>query len=134
MKLKGIIEMDSLSKEKLAHYKNKKGLTHNKIKELTGIPISTIDKLFAGLTKNPTLDTLKAITRVLECSIDDVMDYEYDPIEGFYADRQTSKIAQSIQGSQELKDLLNILIELSKEDLKLITDVSKRFPHQKNTI
>lgn len=118
--------MDSLSNEKLIHYKTKKKLSNKKISYLTGIPISTVDKLFSGLTKNPTLDTLKAITRILECSIDDIMDYEHDPIEGFYADRQTAKIAKSIQGNAELKELLNVSSDLSKEDLKIITLIAKR--------
>lgn len=118
--------MNSLSKEKLTYYKQKKSLTNKAISELSGLPISTIDKLFSGLTNNPTLDTLKKIADVLDCGIDDFINYDAQPLEGGYFDRQTAKIAKSIQGNQELKELLDITADLSKEDLKLIKIIAKR--------
>lgn len=118
--------MDSLSREKLAHYKNKKSLTNKRISELTALPISTIDKLLSGLTTNPTIETLHKVTKVLGCSLDDVMDYENDPLEGYYADRQTAKIAQAIQSNTELKELLKMTAELSKKDIKFIQTVVRR--------
>ena len=118
--------MSLLSKEKLAYFKNKKKLTNIKVSELTGLPISSVDKLFSGSNKNPTLDTLKKVADILDCSIDDFIDYETEPLSGYYADRHTAKIAQSIQGNQELKELLDVVTELPKKDLKLITDIAKR--------
>lgn len=123
--------MDSLSKEKLAYFKNKKKLTNIKISELTGLPISTIDKLFSGLTKNPTLDTLKKIAKILDCSIDDFIDYEHDPLSGYYADRVSAKIAKEVQGNTELKELLDVATELSEEDLKLLKNFAKRLSGKK---
>jgi len=78
------------------------------------------------LTTNPTLETLHKVTKVLECSIDDVIDYEHDPLQGYYADRQTAKIAQAIQSNPELKELLDITADLSKQDLKLIQTIVRR--------
>lgn len=118
--------MNTLSREKLAYFKNKKSLTNKRISELSGLPISTIDKLFSGLTNNPTLDTLKKIADVLECGIDDFINYDSEPLEGGYFDRQTAKIAKAIQGNKELKELLDITTDLSKEDLKLIQKVVRR--------
>lgn len=118
--------MDSLSKEKLTYFKNKKKLTNLKITELTGLPISTVDKLFSGNTKNPTLDTLRRIAKVLDCSIDDFMDYEKDPLSGYYADRRSAKIAQEIQNNTELKELFAVSQELSKKDLKMLAGIAKR--------
>lgn len=118
--------MNTLSREKLIYFKNKKNLTNKAISELSELPISTIDKLFSGLTNNPTLDTLKKIADVLECGIDDFINYDAEPLEGGYFDRQTAKIAKAIQGNKELKDLLDITADLSKEDLKLIQKVVRR--------
>lgn len=118
--------MDTLSKEKLTYFKNKKKLTNQKVSELTGLPISSIDKLFSGLNKNPTLDTLKKIADILDCSIDDFIEYEKEPLAGYYADRETSKIAKVIQPNKELKELLNTTKDLSKEDLKLVLSIAKR--------
>ena len=49
-------------------------LTNQKIAEQTGITLSTLDKITSGVNTNPKLDTMKALARVLKCSIDDFTD------------------------------------------------------------
>lgn len=49
-------------------------LTNQKIAEQTGITLSTLDKITSGMNTNPKLDTMKALARVLNCSIDDFTD------------------------------------------------------------
>ena len=49
-------------------------LTNQKIAEQTGIALSTLDKITSGVNTNPKLDTMKALARVLNCSIDDFTD------------------------------------------------------------
>ena len=49
-------------------------LTNQKIAEQTGITLSTLDKITSGVNTNPKLDTMKALARVLNCSIDDFTD------------------------------------------------------------
>ncbi len=118
--------MDSLSKEKLTYYKEKKRFTNKRISELTGLPISSIDKLFSGLNKNPTLDTLKKIANILDCSIDDFINYEREPLVGHYTDRQTVKIAQELHRNEELKSLFETIKDFSKKDLKLMCSIANR--------
>lgn len=55
--------------------KKKKKLTNEQLSELSGVPIGTLAKLTSGITKDPKLDTLKALARVLECSLEDFDDY-----------------------------------------------------------
>lgn len=76
------ISYNTLSKEKLTYFKNKKKLTNIRISELTGLPISNLDKIFSGLNKNPTLDSLKKIADTLDCSIDDFINYDAEPLAG----------------------------------------------------
>ena len=56
-------------------YMNKRkkelNLSNAKISELSGVPMSTLSKIMAGIIKNPKLNTLQAIAKVLECTIDD---------------------------------------------------------------
>lgn len=120
------VGMNSLSKEKLGYYKNKKGLSNVKLAELSGLTVSSVDKVFSGLNKNPTLETLKKIADVLDVSIDDFIDYEIEPLAGYYVDRQTKKVAKALKTNAELKELFDIAADLSKEDLKLITVIVKR--------
>ncbi len=60
--------------DKIAELKKKKGLTNEELSNLSGVPKGTIDKILSGVTKDPKLETLKAIARVLECSLDDFDD------------------------------------------------------------
>lgn len=43
----------------------------------SGIPLGTLNKIIYGETKSPTLDSMQAIAKALDCTLDDfVRDYE----------------------------------------------------------
>lgn len=50
---------------KLRQIKNESGMTNAEIAELSGIPFSTVNKIFSGATPNPRYGTLLAIEQVL---------------------------------------------------------------------
>ena len=56
--------------EKIEEYKRKLGMTTAELAEKSGIPKGTLDKILSGVTKDPKLETLKAIARVLGCTLD----------------------------------------------------------------
>lgn len=39
---------------------------------MSGVPVGTLSKIAAGITKDPKLETVKAIARALECTLDDL--------------------------------------------------------------
>ena len=45
--------------------KTQLGYTNEMISELSGVPLSTVQKIFAGVTEKPRYETLKAIENVL---------------------------------------------------------------------
>ena len=49
----------------LKELKKQSGFTNNQIAELSGIPLSTVNKIFSGVTANPRYATLLAIEEVL---------------------------------------------------------------------
>lgn len=49
----------------LKAYAKKKNITYDQIASLSNIPISTIKKIFCGITKTPRIDTVQAIERAL---------------------------------------------------------------------
>ncbi|MEY8356824.1 helix-turn-helix transcriptional regulator [Lachnospiraceae bacterium 54-53] len=57
--------------EKIEEYKRKLGMTTTELAEKSGVPKGTLDKILSGVTKDPKLETLKAIARVLGLSLDD---------------------------------------------------------------
>lgn len=124
--------MDKLSKEKLDNIKSLQKLTNKEIAAKTGLPISTIDKIFSGINDNPTLDTLKKIAKVLNCSIDDFIEYEKEPTSPYYLDRQTGKLAQEIHDNPDLRILLDASKKLKPEDLKAVIDIANRLKGNRN--
>ena len=79
--------------ERINEYKKKLGMTTEELSEKSGVPIGTLNKILSGATKDPKLETLKAIARVLGLSLDDFDDssrkaiYEptYDDIQSLIA-------------------------------------------------
>ena len=57
--------------------KKDKGLTNAQISKMSGITLSTLDKITSGVNTNPKLDTLQAICSVLGCTLNDFVD---DPV------------------------------------------------------
>lgn len=54
--------------------KKLKKMTNEELAVLSGVPKGTIDKITSGATKDPKLETLKALARVLGCSLSDFDD------------------------------------------------------------
>lgn len=49
----------------LKRMKKESGMTNAKIAELSGVPLSAVNKIFSGATKNPRYATLLAVEQVL---------------------------------------------------------------------
>lgn len=60
--------------EKLNEFKKIKGLTNLQLSQMTGITLSTIDKITSGNNTNPKLNTIKALCQALDCTLDDLLD------------------------------------------------------------
>lgn len=55
--------------------KKEQGLTNEDLAKLSGVPKGTIDKITSGTTKDPKLETVRAIARALGCTLDDFDDF-----------------------------------------------------------
>lgn len=58
--------------EKLKEMKKQSGKTSKQISDETGVPKSTIDKLFSGQTKEPYISSTKLIVNCLGYTLDDL--------------------------------------------------------------
>ncbi|MBS6263852.1 MAG: helix-turn-helix domain-containing protein [Clostridium sp.] len=63
--------------EKINEYKKRMGLTTEELSKLSGVPVGTLNKILSGATKDPKLETLKAIARVLGLTLNDFDDIPY---------------------------------------------------------
>ena len=60
--------------EKIAEYKKKLNLTTEELSEKSGVPVGTLNKILSGATKDPKLETLKSIAKVLGLTLNDFDD------------------------------------------------------------
>ncbi len=72
-------------------------LTNAQLANITGITLSTLDKITSGANTNPKLSTLQAIAKAINCTLDDFDDvnpmsfsndactvaYEYDRLDSY---------------------------------------------------
>mgnify|MGYP002626528796 CR=1 FL=1 len=60
--------------ERINQLKKEKRLTNARLAELSGVNLSTLDKITGGFNTNPTLETLRALARALECTPGELLD------------------------------------------------------------
>lgn len=63
--------------EKINEYKKKLGLTTEELSNLSNVPVGTLNKILSGATKDPKLETLKSIARILGLTLNDFDDEPY---------------------------------------------------------
>lgn len=86
-------------------------ITNSQLAEMTGISVSTLDKITAGKKNNPTLDTMQAIADAIGCSIDDFRDVPSRPLSSRATDVARAYDAMSAYG----KSLIDKIIENEKK-------------------
>lgn len=118
--------MPKLSKEKLNEIKQSKNYTAKYISEKTGIPKSTVEKIFGGFNKNPTFESLQKIADVFGCGIDDFMEFETEPDSPFYTDRMVMKLVHQVYDRSDVKQLLEVVQNLDVNDVNLLISLAKR--------
>lgn len=62
--------------DKINEIRKQKHLTIEDLSEKSNVPISTVKKICAGITTNPSLDTVIALAHALECTLDDLAESE----------------------------------------------------------
>jgi len=60
--------------EQINRIRKQKKISIDELCALSGIPKGTLSKITAGITTNPTLDTVKSIAAALGCSLEDLSD------------------------------------------------------------
>lgn len=59
--------------DKLTELKNSRGLTNQQISDLSGVPLSTVTRIFNGQTDNPNIQTVADIVSAMGGSVDEVL-------------------------------------------------------------
>ncbi len=126
--------MSELSVLKLNEYKHSKYLSNRKIAELTGISQVSVDNIFSGKNKNPTVNSLLKIARIFECAMDDLIDYDKtSPLANYYETKAANELADEICNNPNLKLLVTECKKLNLQDINLVISILERL-NQKSLI
>ena len=61
--------------EKINDMRKHIGMSIDDLSEKSGVPKGTLSKITAGITKNPSIDTVKAIVHTMGFTLDDLDDF-----------------------------------------------------------
>ncbi len=89
---------------RLNELKKVSGKTLQEISDVSGIPLGTLNKIFAGQTKDPQLSTIYEIVHAIGYTLDDLVSNEHDSLEWGYqilsayqeADESTQRAACAV--------------------------------------
>jgi len=63
----------SIIAENIKKYRNKMGVSQDRLSKLADITYNTIIKIESGANKNPTIETLAKIAKALSVGVDDLI-------------------------------------------------------------
>lgn len=75
--------------------KKEKGMTSKQLSEKSKVPIGTLNKILNGQTKNPAYETIFALAKALDCSVD------------MFCDKKDTQISMPILSKEETTLLEN---------------------------
>ena len=93
---------------KLNEIREVRNLSCVSIAEQSGVPYRTVSKLFSGENQNPTWETITAITRVLNCSLDELLNTHPSEI---FRSEEIKRIRKFRSLSAHGKRMVDIVLE-----------------------
>lgn len=106
----------------------RKKIGNKGLAEASGVPLGTLNKILYGETTNPSLETMKALASVLECSLDEFADSSWaDPDE--CRDEMTEYL-EELHKRPELKTLFSVAKHASKEDVEKAAKIIEMFANE----
>lgn len=69
----GAINNNSKIADNIKKYRNKLGISQDKLSKLADVTYNTIIKIESGANKNPTIETLQKIAKALNVGVDDLL-------------------------------------------------------------
>lgn len=116
--------MENLSL-KMNYFKKKLKLTNEKIAEIAGLPVQTVERISSGRTQNPNLKTLKSLTKVFNCSLDDLINLT-DAKTPVFLDESSMDFVEKLNKNKSIKRLFEIVSSMDDEDVQAVIGVAER--------
>ena len=86
--------------------RKERGMSIDDLCALSGVPKGTLSKITAGITTSPTLDTVKAIAKALNCHLDDLDD------ESARETKKTPSTDEAVLGDKKRSEIMGLVGDL----------------------
>ncbi len=106
--------------EYLKKIKKEMGITTEEISRKSGVPLGTLNKIFAGQTLDPKFETLKAICGALGISLAELDEYETEKDE-------LDEYLDELHKRPEMRMLFKVAKKASKEDVENAVKIIEMF-------
>ena len=97
--------------EKLRKLKKQSKMTNEQISQASGVPISTVEKIFSGYTTDPKLETVRKVVTCMGYSLDDI-----DP--SSQPDADLYDYLEHLRTRPELQMLFSLSKNATKEEVE----------------
>lgn len=112
--------------EALRRIKSNSGLSIREISDLSGVPEPTLEKLFAGQTKNPGINSIQQLVHALGYTLDDIDDAVVTTQKSPSAEESAPGDQVTLEESNRLLVALGYIQEgddLSDQDLAFLSHI-----------
>lgn len=91
--------------------RKQKNISLEQLSEMSSVPLGTLSKISAGITKDPKLETIKSIAKALNCSLD-----EFDDNNKPTMSNEAFSIANAYDKADiKTKSIVKLILDISKE-------------------
>ena len=102
-----------------------KKITNEKLSEITGIPLSTISKIFAGISDSPKLSNMVLIANALDCTLDYIVSGVPQNNNNYTLTKEEIALIENYrQLDQYGKDLVDVVIQKEFDRVGVFTEES----------
>lgn len=110
--------------ERLNTFKKQAGLTNEEIARRSGVPKSTVDKIFSGYTQDPQLNTIAAIVQSCGRTLNDLYDTTPAAPE---SDDGLAEYLQQLRTRPEQRMMLSLTKNATKEEVETAVKIVEAY-------
>lgn len=100
-----------------------RNIGNKELAEKSGVPLRTINNIVSGVTENPTLETIRAIAKALNCTLDDFSDSP----SGYGEADELTEYLDELHKRPEMKMLFKVASKATKEDVEKAVKIIEMF-------
>lgn len=109
--------------DRIKQIKSEKKITNEKLSDLTGIPLSTVSKILAGISDSPKLSNMVLIARALGCTLDYIVSGIPQNNNNYMLDSNEIDLVENYrQLDAHGKELALMVIHKEQERIGIITE------------